>query len=217
MNIFEEVKARVSARHVAENYGLKVGRNGMACCPFHNDKHPSMKIDDSHYHCFGCGAHGDAIGFVAAMFGLGQYEAACRINEDFNLGICVDASMSEAEQAELSRQIRNKKKITEIKDRFGIWKKTKTDDLLECERLIEKAEKAVMDSPDPHVVVITGNFVYLMHIKAIVGYWLDILCFGTEEETKEFFMTNGKEVDRIVANIKRAGNDILGRSRKAVG
>ena len=210
MNIFEEVKARVSARHVAENYG-------MACCPFHNDKHPSMKIDDSHYHCFGCGAHGDAIGFVAAMFGLGQYEAACRINEDFNLGICVDASMSEAEQAELSRQIRNKKKITKIKDRFGIWKKTKTDDLLECERLIEKAEKAVMDSPDPHVVVITGSFVYLMHIKAIVGYWLDILCFGTEEETKEFFMTNGKEVDRIVANIKRAGNDILGRSRKAVG
>lgn len=217
MNIFEEVKARVSARHVAENYGLKVGRNGMACCPFHNDRHPSMKIDDSHYHCFGCGAHGDAIGFVVAMFGLGQYEAACRINEDFNLVICVDASMSEAEQAELSRQIRNKKNITEIKDRFGIWKKTKTDDLLECERLIEKAEKAVMDSPDPHVVVITGSFVYLMHIKAIVGYWLDILCFGTEEETKEFFMTNGKEVDRIVANIKRAGNDILGRSRKAVG
>ena len=105
MNIFEEVKARVSARHVAENYGLKVGRNGMACCPFHNDKHPSMKIDDSHYHCFGCGAHGDAIGFVAAMFGLGQYEAACRINEVFNLGICVDASVSEAEQAELSRKL----------------------------------------------------------------------------------------------------------------
>lgn len=217
MNIFEEVKARVSTRHVAENYGLKVGRNGMVCCPFHNDKHPSMKIDESHYHCFGCGAHGDAIGFVAAMFGLSQYEAARRINEDFNLGICVDASKNGEEQTELSRQIRDKKRIMAIKDRFSIWKKTKTDDLLECERLIEKAEKAVMDSPDPHVVIITGSFVYLMHIKAIVGYWLDILCFGTEEDTKEFFMTNGREVDRIVANIKRAGNDILGRSRKAVG
>ena len=101
---FKSIQAFVELS--AEKYGLKVGRNGMACCPFHNDKHPSMKIDDSHYHCFGCGAHGDAIGFVAAMFGLGQYEAACRINEDFNLGICVDASMSEAEQAELSRQIR---------------------------------------------------------------------------------------------------------------
>ena len=96
--------ARVSAKHVAENYGLKVGRNGMACCPFHNDKHPGMKIDDSHCHCFGCGAHGDAIGFVATMLGLGQYETACRINEDFNLGICVEASKSGEDQAELSRK-----------------------------------------------------------------------------------------------------------------
>lgn len=217
MNIFEEVKACISAKHVAENYGLKVSRNGMACCPFHNDKHPSLKIDDSHYHCFGCGAHGDVIGFVAAMFELSQYEAACKLNEDFNLGICADTSKDKEEKAEILRLIRHKKKITAIKDRFDVWKKNKTDALLECERLIEKAEKAVMDSPDPHVVIITGSFVYLMHIKAIVGYWLDIFCLGTEEETKEFFMTNGKEVDRIVANIERAGNDILGRSRKAVG
>ena len=217
MNIFEEVKARVSVRSVAENYGLKIGRNGMACCPFHNDKHPSMKIDDTHYHCFGCGAHGDVIGFVAATFGIGQYEAAGKINEDYHLGICDDISQNHKEKAEISRQIRNRKKVTEIKDRLSNWKKNKTDALLECERLIEKAEKAVMDSPDPHVVIITGSFVYLMHIKAIVGYWLDILCFGTEEETKEFFMTEGKEVNRIVANIERAGNDILGRSRKAVG
>ena len=55
MNIFREVKERVTARQVAERYGLKVRRNGMACCPFHNDKHPSMKIDRNYY-CFACGA-----------------------------------------------------------------------------------------------------------------------------------------------------------------
>jgi len=44
MNIFQEMKERVTARQVAERYGLKVSRNGMACCPFHNDKHPSMKL-----------------------------------------------------------------------------------------------------------------------------------------------------------------------------
>ena len=60
MNIFQEVKARVTARQVAERYGLKVSRNGMACCPFHNDKHPSMKIDQNYY-CFACGAKGDAV------------------------------------------------------------------------------------------------------------------------------------------------------------
>ena len=49
MNIFYEIKSMISVRQVAESYGLKVNRNGMACCPFHNDKHPSMKIDSSHY------------------------------------------------------------------------------------------------------------------------------------------------------------------------
>ena len=49
MNIFQKVKERVTARQVAEKYGLKVRQNGMACCPFHNDKHPSMKIDRNYY------------------------------------------------------------------------------------------------------------------------------------------------------------------------
>lgn len=176
-----------------------------------------MKIEDSHYHCFGCGAHGDAIAFVAALFGLSQYEAACKICDDYNLGNDKENTQNDEERAEISRQIHNRRRIIKIKDRFAEWKKYSTNTLLECEDLIEKAEKAVMESPDPHVVIITGSFVYLMHIKAIVGYWLDILCFGTEEDVKEFFMAEGKEVDRIVANVKRAGNDILGRSRKAVG
>ena len=84
MNIFQEIKEYVTARNVAEYYGLKVGRNGLACCPFHNDHHPSMKIDQFYY-CFACGAKGDAINYVADTFGLSQYDAACRIIEDFNL------------------------------------------------------------------------------------------------------------------------------------
>ena len=66
MPIFKEIKEHLTARQVAEYYGLKVGRNGMVCCPFHNDKHPSMKIDTGYY-CFGCGTHGDAIGYVAQL------------------------------------------------------------------------------------------------------------------------------------------------------
>lgn len=60
MEIFQKVKASVTARQAAEMYGLKVGRNGRACCPFHQDKTPSMKVDDRYY-CFGCGVTGDAI------------------------------------------------------------------------------------------------------------------------------------------------------------
>lgn len=42
MNIFETVKAAVTVRQAADYYGLKGSRSGMACCPFHNDRHPSL-------------------------------------------------------------------------------------------------------------------------------------------------------------------------------
>lgn len=58
----------------------------MACCPFHDDKHPSMKIDQTYY-CFGCGEKGDAINYVAKTFGLSQIEAAKKIIQDFHLPI----------------------------------------------------------------------------------------------------------------------------------
>ena len=216
MSIFEEVKARVSARSVAESYGLKVNRNGMACCPFHNDKHPSMKIDADHYHCFGCGAHGDAIGYVAQLFGLNQYDAACKINEDFGLGIDVNHKPTMKEQTEFKRRLAEKEKLSDIKEKLKAWQSKWTNELKECEDLIKASEEALMNE-SPHVVFMTNGFVYMMHMKPIIGYWLDILCMGTEEEVKEFFLTDGKEVGRIVANIRRAADDILGRSRKAVG
>ena len=44
-SVFEVVKQSVTAREAAELYGIAVGRGGMACCPFHDDRHPSMKVD----------------------------------------------------------------------------------------------------------------------------------------------------------------------------
>ena len=69
MNIFQEMKERVTARQVAERYGLKVRRNGMACCPFHNDKKPSMSVSPSKgiFKCFSCGAGGDALHFLVKI------------------------------------------------------------------------------------------------------------------------------------------------------
>ena len=84
MNVFEVVKENVTARQAAEAYGLKVGRTGMACCPFHSDKSPSMKLDERYY-CFGCGATGDAVDLTAKLFGIGLREAAVKLAEDFGL------------------------------------------------------------------------------------------------------------------------------------
>ena len=81
-NIFATVKAAVTARQAAEHYGLKVSRNGMTCCPFHEDKHPSMKVDERYY-CFGCHETGDVIDFTAKLFSLTAYEAAKKLAYDF--------------------------------------------------------------------------------------------------------------------------------------
>ena len=85
MNVFEAVRENgITARQAAEHCGIKINRSGMAVCPFHKDKNPSMKIDNRYY-CFGCGEKGDAIDFVAKFYGLGKKEAALRIASDFGI------------------------------------------------------------------------------------------------------------------------------------
>jgi len=85
MTIYETIKAAISVKQAAEHYGLKVNRNGMACCPFHNDRHPSLKLNEDYFFCFGCGAKGDVIDLVARLFGLTNLQAAQQLASDFGL------------------------------------------------------------------------------------------------------------------------------------
>ena len=70
MNLFEAVKAAVTPRMAAERYGLPVRQGNMVCCPFHNDRTPSMKLNEEYFYCFGCGAHGDVVALTAQLFDL---------------------------------------------------------------------------------------------------------------------------------------------------
>ena len=85
MTIYEIIKTAISVKQTAEHYGLKVSRNGMACCPFHYDRHPSMKLNEEYFYCFGRKAKGDVIDFVARLFNLSSYEAAQKLAVDFEL------------------------------------------------------------------------------------------------------------------------------------
>ena len=85
MTIYEIIKAAISVKQAAKHYGLNVNRNGMACCPFHNDRHPSLKLNEEYFFCFGCGAKGDVIDFVARLFDLSSYEAVQKLAADFGL------------------------------------------------------------------------------------------------------------------------------------
>ncbi len=64
MNIFEEAKATISVKQAANRYGLEPNHSGMIRCPFHEDKHPSMKLNEDYFYCFGCGASGDVIELI---------------------------------------------------------------------------------------------------------------------------------------------------------
>ena len=92
-NVFEAVKQAVPTRQAAESYGVQVGKNGMACCPFHDDKHPSMKVD-RRFHCFGRQADGDVIDFTARLFGLSSKENCLA-----HARTCCDRSPTEKTQA----------------------------------------------------------------------------------------------------------------------
>ena len=85
MNLFETVKSAVTVKQAAEHYGCKVNRGDMICCPFHDDRHPSMKLNERYFYCFGCGATGDVIDLVARLFGLSSFEAAQKLAQDFGI------------------------------------------------------------------------------------------------------------------------------------
>lgn len=193
MNIFQEMKERVTARQVAERYGLKVSRNGMACCPFHNDKHPSMKIDRNYY-CFACGAKGDAVNYVAALFGLSQLEATKRINDDFSLDLPIGTPGAKRKR---KSEVKKKEKASTKEERMQFvqkkidkWTKDAADVLLRYLRWIEFWKKFY--KPESVEEEWHPLFAEALQNESKVSYLVDMLMFGTDEEILDFSRTEGR-------------------------
>ena len=91
----QTIKDRLTMREVLERYGYQADRKGFMCCPFHNEKTPSMRIYDKDFHCFGCGEHGDIVSFVQKLFNLSFPETLRRIDADFGLNIYGDHTFEE--------------------------------------------------------------------------------------------------------------------------
>ncbi len=83
--IFDTLKARITVPQAAAYYGVRIGQNGMCRCPFHSDKTPSMKINETYYYCFGCHSTGDVIDFTARLFNLSPLDAARKLALDFGI------------------------------------------------------------------------------------------------------------------------------------
>src|SRR6201996_6886217 len=102
-SFIEELRARIPVPSVVGRR-VRLARSGKmwkGCCPFHGEKSPSFYVYDDHYHCFGCGAHGDAITFVMQSQGLGFMEAVGQLAAE--AGLEVPKPSPEAAEAERRR------------------------------------------------------------------------------------------------------------------
>ena len=110
MNLFEVVKASINTQEAAQAYGIDVNHYGLALCPFHNDRRPSLYVSDDHYHCFACGEHGDVIDLTAKLFDIRLYDAARKLASDFYLA--PDKPLPEA----IRRKKKHKTKAQQLRE-----------------------------------------------------------------------------------------------------
>ena len=191
MNMFQTVKESVNARQAAERYGFKVNRNGMICCPFHNDRHPSMKVDKGFY-CFACGAKGDVITFAADFFHLSPLEVVKKLAEDFQIPIM----RKTAEKKNCSNNKKTRKRtIYETEKKVEQWEQECIRILSEYLRLLEgwKRVYAPKDPGDEWA----EKFVEACRQKEKAEYYLDILLEGDLQDRIDFLLDKGKEVKEL--------------------
>ena len=199
VSIFEEVKNRVTALDAFKHYGIEVGSKGMCCCPFHNDKDPSMKVD-KRYHCFGCGADGDVIDFVSNYFGLSVIDAVKKLDEDFYLALEIRDHQRTYKSEE---QIRQEKELTvrrEVIRAFDVIRRDAINILSKYHRLLWDWKKEYEPSEgdaDWHPF-----FVEALDKLDFVNEILDALLFGERLEQIEILETYGEEIKRIGERIK---------------
>ncbi len=190
MTIFEEVKELVDVGAAARHYGVEVHRGNMALCPFHRERHPSCKLYDDHYYCFGCQAHGDVIRLVQELFGLRAIEAVKQINSDFGLGLDVD------KPPDMEKINRRRREIAERKvSKVGV--EYMYDVMLRYFTLLDKYKmRYAPKTPDEET---DKRFVYALQNIGYAEYMLEAWGSFDKEQQEEI----KPEVDRIEREYNR--------------
>ena len=187
-NVFEAVKQSVSTREAAEFYGIKVSRTGMACCPFHDDKNPSMKVDQR-FHCFGCGADGDVIDFTAKLFDLSPKEAAEKLAQDFGL-------IYDSQAPPRRRYVRQKTEAQKFReDRQQCYRVLSDYYYLLKKWEADHSPRTPEEKPHP-------RFVEAIHKKIYVEYLLDLFLYESEEEQKAWIAEHTAEITHLERRLK---------------
>lgn len=198
-SVFEVVKQSVTAREAAELYGIAVGRGGMACCPFHDDRHPSMKVD-TRFHCFGCGADGDVIDFTARLYGLSPKEAAEKLAQDFGLSYDSKAPLRRSYVRQKSEaQVRKEKREhgwRVLTDYYHLLRKWEAD----------YYPKTPDEDPHP-------RFLEAVQKKDYMGYLLDTFLDSSTEEQDQWIAEHTAEISAIEGRVNIMADKPTNRER----
>ena len=198
-SVFEVVKQSVTAREAAEHYGIAVGRGGMACCTFHDDRHPSMKVD-TRFHCFGCGADGDVIDFTARLYDLPPREAAEKLALDFGLAYGSQAPPRR-------RYVRQKTEAQKLKEKREHGWRVLTD----YYHLLRKWEtdyspKTPDENPHP-------RFMEAIQKKDYMGYLLDTFLDSSTKAQDQWIAEHTAEISAIEGRVKIMADKPTNRER----
>ncbi|OUP04723.1 DNA primase [Anaerofilum sp. An201] len=199
-SVFEVVKQSVTVREAAEMYGIAVGRGGMACCPFHDDRHPSMKLNEDYFYCFGCGATGDVIDFTARLYDLSPKEAAEKLALDFGLAY-------DSQAPPRRRYVRQKTEAQKLKEkREHGWRV-----LADYYHLLRKWEtdyspKTPDENPHP-------RFMEAIQKKDYMGYLLDTFLDSSTEAQDQWIAEHTAEISAIEGRVKIMADKPTNRER----
>ena len=194
MNVFEAVKTSINTREAAERYGVEVNRHGKALCPFHNDRNPSLFVDDDHYHCFACGEHGDVIDLTSKLYGLSLYDAAKKLAYDF--GITQDKPPTKVMQEKQNRKSEAQRLRENEKLCFSA--------LLEYMKLLQTW--MVVCAPRTPEDDVDNRFTEACHWLSYVEHLVDTLIGGNSYERKEVIemvMTDSK-LQKLQKHLEKA-------------
>lgn len=194
MDIFQETKSAVSTKDAAALYGIKVGRNKMACCPFHPDKHPSMKVDNR-FHCFGCGADGDVINFVEKLYGLTPIDATKKLIADFNLNIDMKSPYGPT-KAEI-----NKNKENEQLRAFQLYKRDALNFLREYYYILHCAKRDLAPKIPEELECCNPLFEESLNNLHLIDWMIEELESKTLDEQIAFLKTYKEVIERVKERI----------------
>ena len=198
-SVFEVVKQSVTVREAAELYGIAVGRGGMACCPFHDDRHPSMKVD-TRSHCFGCGADGDVIDFTARLYGLSPKEAAEKLAQDFGLAY-------DSKAPPRRNYVRQKSEAQARKEKREHGWRVLTD-YYHLLRKWEADYSPKTPDEDPH-----PRFLEAIQKKDYMGYLLDTFLDSSTEEQDQWIAEHTAEISAIGRRVNIMADKPTNRER----